>query len=389
MSSNNVNTVEEIAAQPGKAGDPAPADYGARNGDRGGERLPISQRRRAANQANGRKSHGPVTTEGKQRSSQNARKPTDRLLGLAEVRTLHYQPGAALKLYRELITPYEPAPALLARHMQDLARLCLELEAMESIRDAMLDHRAQQNTIRVRISYREMDAELGVSPEEVFERGLHDLPDSPAKLKKQIECVEALKDSIGRREFDKIGPMLRQLYGNALNPKSEDKKLICIDCQRLMDPGKRPSVSEEEIRDLLVMLDAEERWAWSGYELELDKRTVTGSAAITRLAPRRRDQWMYLQVERLRRAIDRKQRVITGLLKTPSLAKRYGSDAAGDATGDASGEAGAGVREASGQGGPPKIAQTNPRSALESTKAIENEPKTNPNEPMMSRDLEA
>ena len=144
----------------------------------------IPTRRRAASQANGRKSRGPVTLEGKQRSSQNARKPLDRLLGLTEARTLHHEPGAALKLYRELIAPYEPAPALLARHFQDLARLYLELEACESIRDALLDHRAQQNTIEVPSRYHEMDAELDVAPKEVFERGLQDLPDSPAKLKK-------------------------------------------------------------------------------------------------------------------------------------------------------------------------------------------------------------
>lgn len=265
-------------------------------------------------------------------------------MGLTEVRTLHYEPGAALKLYRKLIAPYEPAPALLARHVEDLARLCLELEAMESIRDATLDHRAQQNTIRVRASYREMDAELGVPPKEVFERGLHDLPDNPAKLKMQLECLAALKDNLVRHEFGKIGPALRQLYGNELNPKSEQAKLVCIDCQRLMDPGNREPFSDQELSELVFLIEQEEQWALSGYELELDRRTVTGSASIARLAPRRKEQWMYLQVERLRKAIDRKQRVITELLKTPALARRYQPNAAGS---DKAGAAEAGVEESS------------------------------------------
>lgn len=87
--------------------------------------------------------------------------------------------------YRGRKRDYEPAPALLARHIQCLARLYLKLEAMESIRDTAFDHRAQQNTIEVRSSHRDMDAEPGVAPRKAFERGLHDLPDSHAKLKRQ------------------------------------------------------------------------------------------------------------------------------------------------------------------------------------------------------------
>jgi hypothetical protein len=309
---------------PGEGAGFDPANPAGGNAGQAQNQEATTASRRAASQANGRKSRGPVTPEGKRRSSQNARKKYQRLLGLAEARTLHHEPGAALRLYREMIAPYEPAPALLARHFQDLARLCLELEALESIRDALLDHRAQQNTIEVRTSYREMDSELGIPPKEAFERGLHDLPDSPAKLKMQLECLETLKRNLIRRKFEKIGPALRLLYGNELNPKDEGAKLVCIDCQRLMDPDHGNPLRRKELKDILSMLDREETRAMEGYELELDKRTVTGSACLSRLAPRREDQWMNLQIERLRRAIDRKQWVITGLLQTSALAKQYG-----------------------------------------------------------------
>ena len=342
-----------------------------------------------------------MTPEGKLRSSQNARKPLERLLGLPEARTLRHEPGAALKLYRELIAPYEPAAALLARHFQDLARLYLELEACESIRDALLDHRAQQNTIEVRARYHEMDAELDVAPKEVFERGLHDLPDSPAKLKKQLEGLSILKKKLEQREFDSIGPALRQLYGNELNPRSERAKLICIDCQRLMerDPSGGEPLGEQEMHDLLFLIEQEELYAENGYELELDKRTITGSASISFLAPRRKDQWLYLQTQRLRQAIDRKQWVITGLLQTPMMTRHYGANATEDGSRH---DNTAGDSPVSGPGGRPKSrakhpaggsteestprgygrnARTNPRSTLESAKASKNEPKRTRNEP--------
>lgn len=344
----------------------------ARNGGRGREKRPTSDRRRAASQANGRKSQGPVTVAGKARSSQNARKPGERLLGLTEARTLHHQPGAALRLYRKLIAPYQPAPALLAQHFQDLARLYLELEAWECIRDAVVDHRAQQNTIEVRSSYREMDSELDVAPKEVFERGLYDLPDSPAKLKAQMECLTMLKNHLAQGQFENIGPALRKLYGRELNPKSEEAKLVCIDCQRLMDSQDSEPLNDQEFHDLLFVLEQEEQRAMDGYELELDKRTVTGAACVSRLAPRHQDQWMYLQGQRLRQAIDRKQWVITGLRQTPMLAQRYGPNASGT-----------GVPAAQ-DPPPPRYSpksKTNLRSVLESTKRRKNEPKTNLNKP--------
>ncbi|HUI40608.1 MAG TPA: hypothetical protein VL523_01450, partial [Terriglobia bacterium] len=81
----------------------------------------------AANHTNALKSTGPRSEEGKQRVSLNLRPAPARLLGLAEARNFIQDAGAAEKLYRDLLAPFEPAPALLAMHFQDLARLQLEL----------------------------------------------------------------------------------------------------------------------------------------------------------------------------------------------------------------------------------------------------------------------
>jgi len=90
-------------------------------------------------------------------------------------------------------------------HFQDLARLQLELQAWERIRDSHLDHRAQQNSLAVRIRERAMNCGLQASAFEVSENGLHSLPDAPAKFNAQMEALLVLKENLKRREFSGMG----------------------------------------------------------------------------------------------------------------------------------------------------------------------------------------
>ncbi len=288
---------------------------GAGSADGAAASSKISPRRAAANRANAQKSTGPRTDRGVERVAKNLPSaPLARLLGLAEARILKLEPGAAEQLYRKLIAPYEPAPALLALHFQDLARLQLELHALERIRDAQLEHRAQQTALKVRRLYREMDRELGVPPKDVFEKGLWSIADSPAKFKMQCDAVAVLKTQLQRRDFQAMGPALHQLYGNALTPGYDRAQLICIDCQRLMDPNGEP-FSDGDLKLLLRLVDREMEDAMDGYELELDERTKTAEARLAELAPTFEDRWLNVQIDRLRRAIDRNKRMLPRLLE--------------------------------------------------------------------------
>jgi len=294
-----------------------------------------SERRRTASRANGRKSRGPVTAAGKQRVGQNARKLPVRLLGLTEAKVLNQEPGAAERLYRELIAPYEPAPPILALHFQDMARQRLELEAWERIRDAWLEDHWQQNDIERRSRFYQMEQELPLTMKELSEGGLQQQDPSPAKFKEQINALGALKEKLLKRQFDaELGLLLRHLYGKNLDPRFPRAQTICIRCERLMDPAGADPLSEEQFEGLLDLVAAEEQSALTAYGLELDKRTMTRAACLGRLGPTRDDIWMNLQGERLRQAIDRKQRVINGLLQALGLTARTGKGRAAKGQGE-------------------------------------------------------
>lgn len=276
-------------------------------------RRPISDRRREANRLNAQKSTGPRTEAGKQRASQNARLPV-RLLGLAEARTLNQDVNAAGKLYRRMIAPYEPAPPLLARQFEDLARLYLELEACERMRDAQLEDRWEQSDIERREAFFEMDRDLQGTTEEIFEKGLCRQPDCPAKFKRLVDTLSIVKDHLLRRDYD-LDSMLHYLYGKDLNPPSDRGQTICMGCQKLMDPEKVSSITDVQIQRLLGTVEEEEDAAVMAYALLLDQKSISRAGRLARLAPNRDDHWMNRQLERLRHDIDRKLKLILTLLE--------------------------------------------------------------------------
>jgi hypothetical protein len=281
----------------------------------------ISERKLAANRGNALKSTGPRTGEGKQRVTQNLFGGSTRLLGMAETRALNLEPDAAGKLFRDLIAPFEPAPVLLVLHFQDYARLQLELQAWERIRDAMVEDRAQQNRLEIRRRFQEMDQELKATAGKVIGEGLCRQPDSPGKFRKQIQCLDVLKSQLARRDFEALSRPLAELYGKGYNPDYERGQLICADCGRLMNEKDAP-LTDGEMETLLTLVGAELGDAENGYELQLDERTLTASGAMARLAPGLTEGPFLRYGEQLRRAIDRNKRLTPTLLKMLGLAQK-------------------------------------------------------------------
>ena len=276
----------------------------------------------AASQANGRKSHGRFTKEQIRQAEEIVAKLPVRLLGLAEARVLNQEPGAAERLYRELTAPYGPnLPPLLARNFQDLARLYLELEAWERIRDAQLEQRWMQNHLVRRRLFLEIERDLQATARQVLAEGLESLPDSPAKFRRQADLLELLRFRLEKRDF-KVEDVLHYLYGKGLNTKHDRAHAICASCRTLIEakPGEQP-LGDSAFQELLDIVEAEEQEAITAYGLALDEKTMTRAACQARLGPTHEDLWMDRRGERLRQAIDRKQWVIIGLLQAFGLAR--------------------------------------------------------------------
>jgi hypothetical protein len=328
----------------------------------------ISRRKAAANRANAAKSTGPRTEAGKRRARLNGfeHQPANRsvrLLGLAEARTLRQEPGAAERLYQELIAPYEPAPALLKMHFQDLARLHLELEAWERIRDAQLEHRWQQNDVERRRRYQEMERDLPGTTQEVLAHGLCRLPDSPAKFQKLAEYLQLLKQHLEDRDFE-IDHILQMLYGKNVEPDHVRAQTICIRCRKL-EPGKMTPVKKRDLGLLVGTVEKEYRDAMNAYLLKLEEKTMTRFACLAGLGVNSiEDQRMHCQGQWLRQAIDRKQKVITDLLKAFRLRP---ADAARPARADSKHPRNFSNSE-----------ESEPTSALESITSAKTSPEANP-----------
>jgi hypothetical protein len=323
----------------------------------------------AANRLNALKSTGPRTAAGKRRSRMNALKSySGRLTGAAQTVSLRLEAGGAERLYEELVRPYQradrPVPAMLAIHFHDLARLRLELETWERIRDAEMEEQWRQGKIERRRRLHELMKDLPLTNEEAIEKGLQGLPESAAKAKKTAEDLSLLQARLAHRKFD-FDPILTALYGKEHNPNTDEGVIICMQCDRLLKSRKGNGLSDDEFKQLLRLVAIEARNAVAGYTLYLDQATMPEAACVARLKLTREDRAMSLHGERLRQAIDRKQWVIIGLLQALGLTR--GQPSSEDENPE------------EGPLPPMKICKTKPKSRLESTKRPRKTSKTKPN----------
>lgn len=291
----------------------------------------------ATSQANGSQSLGRIPLALRRKIEEMAARYPVRLLGLAETRVLNHDLGAAERLYRSLIAPYPDLPPLLDRNFQDLARQYLELEAWERIRDAQLEHRWEQNKhTQLRLAA-EFGRDLRGNIKLYMEGGLQSLPDSPAKFRMQVQCLEELLWKLNQRDFN-LKTQLTYLYGKDFAANTDRADTICCNCRRLMEPasGEEP-LSEDEFQRLLDQIHEEQEEIAGDHGLVREEKTMTRTACLALLGPTHEDLWMDRQGERLRQAIDRKQTLIVRLLKLYGIQPQR-VDAREQTTGESDGD---------------------------------------------------
>ena len=195
----------------------------------------VTEKQVAANQANATKSTGPKTERGKQVSSQNHFKHGFYAQLHPEVTVvLHEDALEKVRILTGITRSYEiatPAHQMVADDIFDLrwqriqvtrswqAKLGLGVKAVERQRDRM---------------HLQINHDVGDIPQaEMLEKGLRNIPDSPAKFGVLIDKLNALVQQAEARDYSRSLPYLTAIYGKQASPRGATIFNLFLDLGRL------------------------------------------------------------------------------------------------------------------------------------------------------------
>ena len=179
----------------------------------------VTPRMVEANRANGKKSTGPRTPEGKQRAAYNALqhglygKPCLQFMLAADEdpkELEHILTGLADSFH-----PFTPAQQML---VEDLAMLRWQKRRNQRAQAAAISYELEQLDIDSEELRKQRDREeagLSFDLAAVEEKGLINMPDCPGKFRKIRDSLKLLLEQVNRNEFEvDVSNILLLLYGN-------------------------------------------------------------------------------------------------------------------------------------------------------------------------------
>jgi hypothetical protein len=303
----------------------------------------VTEAARAASQANGAKSRGPRTEKGKKRSKMNALKhgkyaqrPTAAELLLAGDPEKEQAEREALR--REMVRRYQPADSFAAQQAEELADLHFELGKIQRAQQVIWERERELLELeqgRRRLAVRRRVTEsCAAARHEVESRGLLGVADTPSKLGELLVLLDVVRLFLRRQEFEKAESCASTLYGSGPDSSWRGEALL----KRLRRCRERGPGAEAEpfLRQIETILDDETEEARQRLELcELEQGELGPAGQAARLLEAthsRRWAWVWQQETFLRRAIDRKVRILIDL-RSQGAGESDERDGAGDDSG--------------------------------------------------------
>lgn len=270
-----------------------------------------------ARRANARKSTGPQTVKGKQRSRLNALRTglyARSLVG--SMRALGEREEEYQRLLRDLMDAHQPGNAAERMLVEDLAALRWQKIRCQRGQAGKLVSRLEKlETDRKKASLEIGRQRFDTPQVEVVETGLRRMPDSVGKFKKLLECLDTLRAVAQERMFTKDGlALLATIYGNS--PTLRGSEIINM-FLKLMEGPEDAKLREMLCRDLqlAVLEDASE--ATEEYQVYLRELVeITPAMRDACLAPSE-DEWrlMIRQESAIDRQIERKTKLLMQIQK--------------------------------------------------------------------------
>jgi len=195
----------------------------------------VSAKQVAANQANATHSTGPRTERGKQVSSQNNFKHGFYAQLHPEVMTvLHEDPVEKVKILTGLMKSYpveNPAQQMVVDDIFDLRWQRLQTARSRSAKMALSVKAVERQRDRMHL---QINHDVGDIPQsEMLEKGLRNIPDSPAKFGVLIDKLEALIQQADELDYSQALPYLTAIYGRQASPRGATIFNLFLDMGRL------------------------------------------------------------------------------------------------------------------------------------------------------------
>ena len=196
---------------------------------------PVTEKQVAANQGNSKKSTGPTTERGKRVSSQNGFKHGFYAqLPLEVMAALREDPVERLRILKGLQNTYKPRNDGQEMAVEDISWLRWRRRQLERSQAARMGERVNDLDVQRELFHLQINQDVAdVSQEEVLEKGLRNIQDSPGKFEELLAKLKALIKQVKNCDYTSALPYLTAIYAKQASYRGATIFNLFLDRMRL------------------------------------------------------------------------------------------------------------------------------------------------------------